>query len=327
MDTLINIYIFIIGLIFGSFFNVCILRPFSNETLTRPKSSKCPNCGHKLAWYDNIPLFSYLILLAKCRYCKAPISWQYPFVELLTGIMFLCTYLTFGLTIQTIFILIFMSYFIIMSGTDFKGQVIFNQHFVPFIVISIIYGLFQGIMTGNYLDSALGMFMGAVIMELYARSGYLFGIKERVCGEGDSYIAAGIGAILGFKFTIIAIVLSVLAQALWSFPMLIVKYAKNKKYSEILTMLVFIFIVISYIIINNLGGFEDFWIYLTYILLMISYAYKVCLELIQSTKLNNDGGLSLPFGPALFFGATIMIFFNSQIISLFKNIDWLQSVL
>ena len=326
MDLLIKIYIFVIGLIFGSFFNVCILRPFSNETLTHPKSSKCPNCGHKLAWYDNIPVFSYIFLLAKCRYCKAPISWQYPFVELLTAIIFLCTYLKFGLTIQALFMVIALSYFIIMSGTDFKGQVIFNQHFIPFIIVGIIYGIIQGITTGNYLDPALGMFVGTLIMELYARSGYLVGIKERVCGEGDSYIAAGIGAFLGLKYTLIAIVLSVLAQALWSFPMIIIKYAKNKRYSEILTMFVFVFIIASYVLINNLGEFEDFWIYLTYLLLVISYAYKVCKELIDSVQLDNNGGISLPFGPALFLGATIMIFFNEQIIALLKQVDWLSTI-
>ena len=322
MDLFLSTYVFIIGLIFGSFFNVCIIRPFANETITKPKTSKCMSCGHPLAWYDNIPLFSYLFLLGKCRYCKTHISWQYPLVEFITAVLFLCAYLKFGLTWQLLGILIVLSYFIIMSGTDFKGQVIFDMHTIPFIVICIIYGLCQG----NYLDTAIGFFIGSFIMEMVARSGYLF-VKQRIFGEGDTYIAAGIGALLGAKGIAITIVLAVLIQSLWAIPALIIKYAQNKKYSEILTMAVFAFIVGSFCLIDKLGGFDSsFWIYLAYVLLMLSYAYKVCMELINSTKLES-GGTMLPFGPALFLGAIIMIFFGGQIISLLKNVEWLQNVL
>ena len=326
MDTiqiLILTYIFIFGLIFGSFFNVVILRPFSNESIVLPPS-KCPKCNHKLAWYDNIPLFSFLILRAKCRYCKEPISWQYPLVELLTGIMFVCTYLKFGFTWECLFTIIVLSFFIIMSGTDFKGQCVYTIHFVPFIVICIIYGIIKAAPTGNYLDPALGLLIGTLLMELYARSGYLFKYEDRVCGDGDSYIVAGIGAFLGLASTLVSLVLAVIIQALWSFPMIIIKFIRNKKYSQILTMFVFIFIVVSFCIIDRLGGFESFIIYITYVLLMCAYAMKVCTELVESTKLK-EGGISLPFGPAIFLGAALMIFFGDAIIETLRNIDWLNT--
>ncbi len=327
MDLLIQIYVFILGLVFGSFYNVCILRPFSNETLTKPKTSKCPVCGHKLAWYDNIPLFSYIILLAKCRYCKTPISWQYPLVELTTALLFLGTYLKFGLSWTCLFMLIAISYFIIMSGTDFKGQVIFNKHYIPFIIISVIYGGIVSFVSGNYYDNLLGLVAGVVILEIYARSGYLVGLKNRVCGEGDSYIIAGIGAILGLKFILIAIVLAVLTQTLWSIPMLIVKYIKNQKYFEVIAMVMFIIVMASYIVIDYSNGFDQFWLYITYLVIIFVLAIKICIDLIQSAKLDSQGGLSLPFGPALFLGALVMIFFNEQIIELLKQVEWLQNIL
>ena len=320
-DLLIQIYVFLVGLIFGSFYNVCILRPFSNETLTKPRTSKCMSCGHPLAWYDNIPLFSYLFLMGKCRYCKTHISWQYPFVEFITAILFLCTYLKFGFTWQCLGMIIALSYFIIMSGTDFKEQVVFDRHTYPFIILGVIYGL----STGDYLGTALGVFVGATVMELAARSGYLF-VKQRAFGEGDTYIAAGIGAFLGVKGIILTIILAVLIQTLWALPALIIKYAKNKKYSEILTMIVFIFIVVSFCWIDRLGGFDSsFWLYLTFVLLMFSYSFKLCMELIQSTKI--EGGLSMPFGPALFIGGAIFIFFNEHLISILKQVEWLSNLL
>lgn len=322
MELLLQIYIFIIGLVFGSFFNVCILRPFSNETITKPKGSKCPKCGYKLAWYDNIPLFSYIILLGKCRNCKTKISWQYPLVELITALLFLFTYLKFGITWQCLFMLIAFSYFVIMSGTDFKEQVVFDMHTIPFISIGVIYGLTQGL----YLETALGVLIGTLFMEIIARSGYIFA-GQRAFGEGDTYIAAGLGAFLGIKGIILTIILAILIQTFWAFPMIILKYFKNKKYSEILTLFVFVFIIISYVFINNLGGFEQFWIYITYVLLMLSYSYKVCIELIQSTQLESGGGIYLPFGPALFFGATLLIFFNEQIFNLLRQIEWLKTII
>ena len=205
MDLLLQVNIFIIGLIFGSFFNVCIIRPFSNETISNPKRSKCMSCGHPLAWYDNIPLFSYLFLLGKCRYCKTRISWQYPLVEFITAVLFLCAYLKFGLSWQLLGMLVALSYFIIMSGTDFIGKVVFNKHFIAFIILGVIYGISQG----QYLDTALGVFLGSVILEAAAWSCYPF-VKRRAFGEGDTYIAAGIGAFLGAKGIVLTIIFNLL---------------------------------------------------------------------------------------------------------------------
>lgn len=323
MDLYIQIciLIFIIGLIFGSFFNVCILRPFSNETLTNPKRSKCMSCNHPLAWYDNIPLLSYIILLGKCRYCKARISWQYPLVELITAILFLCTYLKFGHTWQCLGMLVAISFFIIMSGTDFIDQVVFDRHTYPFIILGVIYG----ISTGDYLGTALGVFVGAGIMELVARSGYLF-VKQRAFGEGDTYIAAGIGAFLGVKGIILTMLFAVLIQSVWAFPALIAKYIKNKKYSETLTMFVFIYIVVNFLLLNHFKFFDSsIWVYIAFVLLIFEYTFKVCMELINSTKL--EGGLSLPFGPALFMGGLIYIFLSEQIIVLLKQVEWISPYL
>ena len=75
----------LLGLILGSFFNVCILRFISGESIVAPPSH-CPKCNHQLAWYDLIPVMSYLLLRGKCRYCSTSISIQYPLVELITGI-------------------------------------------------------------------------------------------------------------------------------------------------------------------------------------------------------------------------------------------------
>ena len=128
-------WIFVVGLVIGSFLNVVILRTVSGESIVLPPS-KCPKCQNRLKWYHNIPLLSYLFLGGKCAYCKEHISWQYPFVEFFTGCMFLALFLKicnpidplFGLSVMQpigwfqvlayIFALIVTGLFIAIAGTD-----------------------------------------------------------------------------------------------------------------------------------------------------------------------------------------------------------------
>ena len=89
------------GLAIGSFLNVVIARVPEGQSIVRPRS-KCPRCGHALAWFENIPVFSWLALRARCSHCKAPISIQYPLVELVTSVLFLAAFLRFGWTWQLV---------------------------------------------------------------------------------------------------------------------------------------------------------------------------------------------------------------------------------
>ena len=99
LSTFIGIFAFLFGLIIGSFLNVCILRIPSGKSIVLPASA-CPKCGEPIRAYDNIPVLSYLLLGGKCRGCKTKISWMYPLVELLTGLLFLGCFYAFGLSVD-----------------------------------------------------------------------------------------------------------------------------------------------------------------------------------------------------------------------------------
>ena len=92
-------FIFLVGLCFGSFLNVVVLRAFSNESIAYP-ASRCPKCQKPLYWWHNIPVLSYILLRGKCYFCKAPISIQYPIVEFVTAVLFTCAFLKFGLSVR-----------------------------------------------------------------------------------------------------------------------------------------------------------------------------------------------------------------------------------
>ena len=102
------LFALVIGLCIGSFLNVVILRSLSEESIVFP-ASKCPKCQHKLHWWHNIPVLSYIILRGKCGFCKEKISIQYPLIELLTGIIFVVTFIKFGLSYHTLFAWTFAS--------------------------------------------------------------------------------------------------------------------------------------------------------------------------------------------------------------------------
>jgi len=87
---------FVLGGLIGSFLNVCVYRMQQGLSVIKPRS-RCPKCENPLAWYDNMPVISWLILGAKCRTCKEPISWQYPLVEAITAVLFYLVFMRFGM--------------------------------------------------------------------------------------------------------------------------------------------------------------------------------------------------------------------------------------
>jgi leader peptidase (prepilin peptidase)/N-methyltransferase len=116
-------FIFVIGLLIGSFLNVCILRIPNDESIVLP-ASRCPACKSPIKPYDNIPVVSWLVLGGRCRACKASISPLYPGVELVTGLLFLGTYLWFGLTIDFAKWAIFAALLVVLTVTDIRERIL-----------------------------------------------------------------------------------------------------------------------------------------------------------------------------------------------------------
>ncbi len=104
--TLGIVFAFLFGLALGSFLNVCIYRIPLKKSIAHPPSS-CPNCGAGIRFYDNIPVISYLLLLGRCRQCHAPISFRYPLVELITGLLSAALFIKFGLSPNAILLFLF----------------------------------------------------------------------------------------------------------------------------------------------------------------------------------------------------------------------------
>ena len=208
------ILVFIFGLIMGSFLNCAVYRLSRNEGFLFG-SSYCPHCKHNLSFFDLFPLLSFVFLGRKCRYCKKNISWQYPLVELVTGLLFIFVYSKFGpISIlfsydffQLLFWLIVLSLFIIIFIFDLKYYIIPDEITYSAIFISLVwifYSFFLGTIDQSqvfyYFLSALGA------------SGFFFSIwflsKGKAMGFGDVKLAIFLGLILGWPNIIIGLFLA-----------------------------------------------------------------------------------------------------------------------
>ncbi len=185
---------FILGLVMGSFLNVCIYRLPEGKSIIFPPSH-CPYCQHKIKWYDNIPLLSFILLRGRCRYCHKPISWQYPLVEFISGLLTLFAYQKWGISLNTLFYLIFLYALIVVSFIDLKWQIIPDVISLPGILLGLTASFFLPL---SFKDAFLGVLLGGGILFLVAYGYYLLTKKEGM-GGGDIKLLAMIGAFLGWQ--------------------------------------------------------------------------------------------------------------------------------
>ncbi len=184
---------FILGLVIGSFLNVCIYRIPRGKSIVYPPSS-CPSCGMRIKWYDNIPVLSYIVLKGRCRYCKSRISPIYPLVELLTAVYSLLVYLKFGITLNTAFYLIFGYILIVASFIDFFHYIIPDSLTLSLAFVGIVYGLFNH----ELIHSIIGLVFGFVLLYIVAVLGKAI-FKKEAMGGGDIKLLAALGTFVGVK--------------------------------------------------------------------------------------------------------------------------------
>lgn len=191
----IYIFIFVYGIVIGSFLNVVILRVPLKETIVS-KRSHCMKCGNQLKWYDLVPLFSYLILRGKCRSCKAPISKQYPIIEAANGIGYVTIVAVNGPEIDSIFYCLMFSALLALSVIDFRTYEIPVGINIFLLVLGIIHTAI------NYKDWSLYVIGMVSVSFLLAILYYASG--GRAIGGGDVKLMGAVGLLLGWKLIILA---------------------------------------------------------------------------------------------------------------------------
>jgi leader peptidase (prepilin peptidase)/N-methyltransferase len=196
-----SLLLFLFGLIFGSFLNVCIHRIPKNESVAFP-GSHCPECDAKLAWYDNIPLLSFLALRGKCRSCHTHISKRYPIVELVSGIIWVVGWTWFGASIFYAEYLVFSMLLLALAVIDWETGFLPDELTLTGMVVGLILCIGFPILqeTDSRLISALrsagGLLLGGGVIYVIGIIGeWIF--KKEAMGGGDIKLLAMIGAFVG----------------------------------------------------------------------------------------------------------------------------------
>ncbi|MBX4205131.1 MAG: prepilin peptidase [Candidatus Doudnabacteria bacterium] len=201
------IIFFISGLIIGSFLNAAIYRLWTGQGIVYERSI-CPHCKHVLSAWDLVPVFSYLFLGGRCRYCRKRISWQYPLIELVTATCFVLLAQNFQFSISNIqfwFQLVFICFFIVIAVFDLKHYLILDKILLPGSVLALIYAIYT-----HHLPQGL---VGILIISGFFALQYFIS-KGRWIGFGDVKLGIFLGLIFGIGQGIILLFLSYLVGAL-----------------------------------------------------------------------------------------------------------------
>ena len=257
---LIQLWVFGLGLVVGSFLNVCIHRIPEGISIVWP-ASKCAYCSKRIVWYDNIPVLSYLFLRGKCRHCQHKISAQYPIVEFLTGIVFLLLFrsvlmVSSGTTCVYVFFIVFCCLLIVGSFVDLRLHIIPNEITYTGLILAPIASILcvglhdlSGSLrffvdSGNQwaaslLASLIGIFVSGGLIFLCGVFGKLVFRKDAM-GFGDVKLMGVIGGFLGWKLAVATFFLAPFFGLLFGLPRLISKKGNVIPYGPFLSLAAFV---------------------------------------------------------------------------------------
>jgi leader peptidase (prepilin peptidase)/N-methyltransferase len=238
--------VFIVGLLVGSFLNVCIVRLPREGSIVSPPSH-CPRCKASIKFYDNIPVLSFLLLRGKCRTCGEPISWRYPFVEFLNAVLYAWTFHELGLSGEAFLVMALCSALIVITFIDFDYQIIPDVISLPGMVVGLALAPFcmsalqdplpfrldlllpsAGPYLTGFLNSLIGLLLGG---------GPLFAIgwaweklrHVEAMGGGDVKLMGMVGSIIGWKGALLTIMLGALAGSVAGLLLIVLKQHKMEK--------------------------------------------------------------------------------------------------
>ena len=247
MDPILALSIFIVGLAFGSFLNVCIYRLPRGLSVVKPRSM-CPQCKEAIAFYDNIPVLSWLILAGRCRSCRAVITPRYLLIELANGLLWLACYWYFGWTLWLVKYCAFSFLLLGLIFTDAETKLLPDKLTMPGLLLGVIFSLIvpvddlasqflPGIVSlpvsselsariFSLLDSLLGAAVGAAFI-YGAGAIYLRWRGTEGMGFGDVKLMAMVGAFLGVKLTVLTIFAASIAGSLFGIATVLMVWMKR----------------------------------------------------------------------------------------------------
>ncbi len=213
------VFLIILGLLIGSFLNVCIYRLPQNKSVLTP-SSHCTICNTRLNPWDLIPILSYLLTQGHCRYCNTRFSSRYPMIELLTAVLFVWCFQIFGLSLQLIKALILTSFLLIITFIDYDHQLILDNVLLWFSLSGVAINLWMNIL--NVEDMFFASILGGGLLFLIAV------VSRGGMGDGDIKFALALGLWLDWQYLLLVLFISFVLGGIGSLLLLVLKMKSRK---------------------------------------------------------------------------------------------------
>jgi leader peptidase (prepilin peptidase) / N-methyltransferase len=247
VDPVIASLVFVFGLLFGSFLNVCIYRLPRNLSVVAPRSA-CPNCKRPIAFYDNIPILSWIILRGRCRHCHMPISSRYMVIELLNGVLWCVCFWHFGWSLLTLKYCVFSFLVLGLIFTDAETKLLPDKLTLPGLTLGLIGSFFVPVndLASQFLPGLVSLpFSGDVSLHLLSfidslvgaavGGSFIYGVGAiyfrwrgtEGMGFGDVKLMAMIGAFLGLKLTVLTIFAASVAGSLFGLATVLIVWLKR----------------------------------------------------------------------------------------------------
>lgn len=343
LHTLLIIIGFVVGLCIGSFLNVVGLRLLKEESfVTTP--SHCPECNAGLAWYDNIPVVSFLLLGAKCRACKTGISIQYPIIELLSGVLFAGIVMQFGEGLgqgvsstlyaagTCVFLMFLVANLLVIIITDWRESLIYTINSLSLVPAGLAYnllmlgsnqetsplnlGFFIWQVPQGLIEGLLGILAAIVIFEgLILLSRLAFGTEG--FGHGDTHLMMGVGAFLGWKLCVLAIFMGFIVQTIPSIPILVIQWIKNKQWISLISGGVGMVFGLLPLLLSNTPAISGNSQLFTMLLLGCMVFSISALIVFMKTIKQSQSFTYLPLGPALVIASIACLFWGDLLLRRF----------
>lgn len=287
--------VFVLGLIFGSFYNILIIKTLNEENFIS-SSSRCTNCDTPIEWKYKTPIFFYLFLKDRYKYCNKPIDTMYPIIELITGVMLLFLYTKFGISIKLVMSFACLSLFLILAGMDIKSNTI-SQKYAIILILCCLFSNFN-----NLHDSFWGGLLCFCLMKIVLWLSTKF--NKNIIGDGDLYGVTALGVFLGLSHITFLFIVLVLFSGIIALP----KFIKQTK--NYLTLSYFVWFILAYIPVFIMCFYHINSCLLIKILINVNLFLSIIFlskEIIKSL-LKSPKVLSIPLYPSIFFTALLFSF-------------------
>lgn len=321
---------FLFGACFGSFFHLVAHRFLAEKSIIAP-SSHCSSCQKELAWYDNIPIVSYCILMGKCRNCGVRYGIDSVVTEIITGVLFAAIIYFCGFSWQALFLLFLVSNLVIITLTDLKESLIFQINSLTLIPAGLVYSFFNLGDFPTWVHAPIGpvftipLSFADIAIQYPIASAFLgialaFVFFEGIIflsrmflgtdgfGHGDTHLMMGVGAYLGWEQMGIALLFGFILQSILAIPMLLVGWVKKGQWNAIITgvfSVVFALMPLFADMVSAVTGLNPF----TVVLISAGGALVSLLFFLRQLRHQTEY-VYIPLGPALVLGTLIVLFAN-----------------